>query len=240
MNRFYPLVCLVFLFTGSLLAQEPSARDIADAYIENTGGAEAYKNLESLRMTGTSTMQGMEFPIVITTNSDDKLHVEVDVQGQTIIQAYDGEKAWQVMPFQGITTPTEMADEEGADLKETIFLSEFVDSEERGFTLERLDDKEIEGTQTHAVRVTNEAGIDRTYYFDTEYFVPVMMSSVSKGGQGKGMTVEVYMSDYQEVDGMTMPMFLDTHFNGQSVQKITIKEVEMNAEVDDAMFSIPE
>ena len=226
---------------NGLYAQEaPSARDIADAYLENTGGEEAYRNLKSMEMSGVTAMQGMEFPLTITTVAGDKMRVDVDVQGQKIIQAYDGATAWQVMPFQGITKPTAMSEEESMDMAETKFKSEFVDSEERGYKLESVEGKEVEGAATYGVRVTNDEGYDRTYYFDTEYMIPVMVSSVGKGGPMKGVVTEVYMSNYEEVDGMMVPMYMDTKMNGQSVQKVTLKEVKLNVEVDEAMFSLPE
>ena len=241
MKQRFTLLAFLFVFATGLFAQDAamSPREIADAYIENSGGADKYKSLENIRMTGTSAMQGMEFPLTVTTATGDKLRVDVNVQGQKIIQAYDGETAWQVMPFQGITSPTAMTPEESQDLAETVFLPEFIDSEARGYTLSAVDGKEVEGTPTYGVRVTNEAGYDKVYYFDTEYLIPIMVETVGKGGQMKGMTTQVFMSDYQEVEGMMIPMFLDTKINGQSVQKVTIKEVEFDADLDDAMFSMP-
>lgn len=166
-------------------------------------------------------------------------HVEVNVQGQKIIQAYDGETAWQVMPFQGVMEPTEMPEDQAEQSKDTRFLSEFIDSKERGFTLESVEGKEVEGTPTYGVRVTDTTGYDHTYYFDTEYMIPVMMTSPIKSGPQKGATMETYMSDYQEVEGLMVPMFLEVKFNGTTVQKMTFTEVLLNPEVDKAMFSLP-
>lgn len=240
MKIFFSLFALFLVMGAGLFAQEaPSAEEIGKAYIENTGGKDAYMSMKNVRMSGTTAMQGMEFPLTILTAEGDKMRVDVDVQGQKIIQAYDGTTAWQVMPFQGITEPTAMSPEESIDMSETKFLSEFIDSEARGYKLESVEGKEVEGAATYGVRVTNEEGYDRTYYFDTEYMIPVMVMSVGKGGPTKGVVTEVYMSNYEETDGMMMPMFMDTRMNGQSVQKITLQEIEMNVDVDDATFSMP-
>lgn len=240
MKKIFLLLSLCFVFVGQAVAQDvPSPREIGDAYIENTGGVDAWKAIEATRVKGTAAMQGMEFPMTMTNAKGDKSYLEVDVQGQKIIQAYDGEKAWQIMPFQGITKPTEMSDDESEQMKEQKFLSEFIDTEERGFKLEAAEGKEVEGTETYAVRVTNEEGYDATYYFDTEYMIPIMVATPVKSGPQKGAMMETYMSDYQEVDNVMMPYFMEVKFNGQSIQKITVSEVTLNPEIKGEMFSMP-
>jgi outer membrane lipoprotein-sorting protein len=231
---------LMPVFATSLFAQEaPTVEEIAKTYIENMGGVDAMKAVKATTVKGKASMQGMEFPITITASEGDMQHVEINVQGQKIIQAYDGETAWQIMPFAGITEPTEMSEEEAEQMKDTRFLSEFIDSEERGFTLESAESKEVEGTPTYGVRVTNETGYDHIWYFDTEYMIPVMMTSQVKSGPQKGSTMETYMSDYQEVEGLMIPMFMEVKFDGATVQKITMSEVIINPEIDKTMFSIP-
>ncbi|MCX8209570.1 MAG: hypothetical protein OTI34_00865 [Lewinella sp.] len=233
-------LALMLVFATSLFAQEaPTVEEIAKTYIENMGGVDAMKAVKATTVKGKASMQGMEFPITITASEGDMQHVEINVQGQKIIQAYDGETAWQIMPFAGITEPTEMSEEEAEQMKDTRFLSEFIDSEERGFTLESAESKEVEGTPTYGVRVTNETGYDHIWYFDTEYMIPVMMTSQVKSGPQKGSTMETYMSDYQEVEGLMIPMFMEVKFDGATVQKITMSEVIINPEIDKTMFSIP-
>ncbi|MEQ8707138.1 MAG: hypothetical protein RIC19_24615 [Phaeodactylibacter sp.] len=241
MKNIFTLLAFCFVFIGQAVAQDvPSPREIGDAFVEATGGVDAWKAIEATQYKGKASMQGMEFPMIMTTAKGDKSYLEVDVQGQKMVQAFDGETAWQVMPFQGITKPTEMSPEESKQAKDQKFLSEFIDSEERGFKLEAVEGKEIEGTPTYGVRVSNEEGLNHIYYFDQEYMIPIMMASPIKDGPQKGAMMETYMSDYQEVEDVMMPMFLDVKFNGQSIQKVTITEVIINPEVDQAMFSMPE
>lgn len=239
------LLLLAVCLTGSLglTAQEtaPSPREIGDAYIENTGGEEAYRNVQSMKMEGKSMMQGMEFPMTVVTSDPNKLRIDVDIQGSPMTQAFDGETAWMLFPMQGITEPKEMSEEEAQGFRETPFLSEFIDTEERGYMLEAVEGKEIEGTPTYGVRVTNDEDYDRTYYFDTENMVPIMMVSTMKGGQMTGMEMESYLSDYQEVEGgYIMPMYTEQKVNGQTFMQMTYDEVEINPEVEEGYFSVPE
>lgn len=242
MKKTIALFTFLLVFCLNLSAQKeatPTAREIADAYIENTGGKEAWLAINAVKIKGKASMQGMEFPMELTTAAGDKQHLKVDIQGQTMIQAYDGTTAWQVMPFMGITEPTPMSDEEAEQMRSTKFLSEFINTEERGFQLELVEGKEVEGTPTYGIKVSGEDNYDLTYYFDQEYMVPIMTMATIKSGLQKGATVETYLSDYQEIDDIVMPMFLEVKFNGSSMQRITISEVELNPEVQEELFVLP-
>lgn len=241
MNKFTSLFALLLVFSAGLFAQDvPTPREIGDAYIENTGGKDAWLAVKAMKINGTAAMQGMEFPMTMVNAEGNKQHVKIDVQGQTIIQAFDGETAWQVMPFMGITEPTPMSDDESEQMKSAKFLSEFINTEERGFKLESVVGKEVEGTPTYGVRVSHEDGYDVTYYFDQEYMIPIMSATPIKAGPQKGAMMETYMSDYQELDQVIIPMFMEVKFNGNTVQKITITKAEINPEVKEEMFSMPE
>ncbi|MGB3799331.1 MAG: hypothetical protein WA952_05910 [Lewinella sp.] len=216
----------------------PPASEIAATYIETIGGTEAWKALSAYQFEGQATMQGMQFPMTVTSAEGDKTRVEMSIQGNEMVQAYDGTTAWMYFPMQGVTEPKEMSEEESADLTSTPFLDVFIDTEERGYQLENVEGREIEGTATYGVRVTNDEGFDRTYYFDTENMVPIMMSSTSMGGQMKGMTMETYLSDYQEVESVIIPMFMENKVNGQTIMSMTFESAKLNPELPADYFSM--
>ena len=221
-------------------AATPSPREIADAYIENTGGVEAWKALTATKMEGNVGMQGMEFPMTVTAAAERRFRMDMDIQGSPMTQAYDGTTGWMLFPMQGITEPKRMTDEEVKDMADSPFLSEFIDSEARGYTLEAVAGKEVEGTPTYGIRVTDDEDYDRTYYFETENMVPILIEAVSKSGPMKGITVETYMSDYQEVEGLIVPLFMEQKVNGQSMMKMTFTDVTLNPELEEGFFSMPE
>ncbi|WP_020568511.1 hypothetical protein [Neolewinella persica] len=240
MRQLSVLFGLILCFTFNLNAQKtaPSPDEIATAYLEAIGGAEAWKEVKSMRFSGKANMQGQDFPFVMTRAEGNKFYQEVSIMGSKMEQGFNGETAWMLFPMQGINEKTAMSEEESKEFQEEEFLDVFIGYADRGFKLEAVDGKEIEGTPTYGVRVTNEGSYDKTYYFETENLVPIMISSVGKSGQTKGMTVEMYMSDYQEVDGLMMPMFMDMKINGNSFQKLTMTKGEMNVEIDDAIFEL--
>ncbi len=234
-----PFFLLLFV-SGALFSQAaaPSVEEIATTYIDNIGGKDAWLAIKSTRMEGKANMQGMEFPMSMVAAEGDKMRLEMDIQGNKLTQAYDGKTAWMLFPMQGITEPKQMTEEEAAQFAESPFLSEFINSAERGYTLEAVDGKEVEGTPTYGVRVTNADGYDRTYYFETENMVPILLENVAKAGPMKGMAAETYLSDYQEVDGLMVPMYLEQKVNGQTIMKMTFSGMEVNPEIPANYFSM--
>jgi len=231
---------LMLCFSFGLNAQKtaPSPDEIVTAYVEAIGGAEAWKEITSMRFTGKASMQGQEFPFIMTRTEGNKFYQEVSIMGSKMKQGFNGETAWMYFPMQGINEKTAMSEEESDEFKNEEFLDVFIGYADRGFKLEAVEGKEIEGTPTYGIRVTNDGTYDKTFYFETENLVPIMMSAVSKAGPMKGMTVETYISDYQELDGLMVPMFMDMKINGNTFQKLTMTKGEMNVEVDDAIFEL--
>jgi hypothetical protein len=97
----------------------------------------------------------------------------------------------------------------------------------------------VDGTETYKVKLTRKNGDVEYYYFEPEYYVPIMMEREISNGQMKGQMAKTYLSDYQEVEGLMMPFFIESKINGQTLQKLTITSVELNPEIETEMFNFP-
>jgi len=219
------LSLLVFLagFSLTLPAQDISVDELLAHYFENTGGIENWKKLYTMRMKGLMSMQGMEFIGVITQARPNKQRVEVDIQGQSMIQSYDGEDAWWLFPIQTGPDPQAMPAEMAEDMVKNKFEEELIDYAKKGHSVKLLGDIEVEGTSTYEIKLAKNNGEVVFYYFDKESYVPVMQKTTITTGPLKGQFVETYLSDYQEVDGMMIPYFIEVKMNGQTAQKIILQ-----------------
>ncbi len=230
------LICLCFAFS-SVQAQEVD--EILKNYFESMGGLEKIKEMKSTKMEGIMSMGPMEFPGVITAMEPNLQRVDVNVQGKEIVQAYDGETAWMVNPFQGGEAAQKMPEEMAEEMVNDEFQDSFIDYKDKGHKVELLGREEVEGAETYKIKLTKKNGDIEYYYFDTEYYIPIMTKSTVKSGPGKGQEVETYLSDYQEVDGIMMPFYIETKTGGETMQKITIKEVVLNPEIEEGFFDFP-
>jgi len=239
MLKRFSLLLLAVLPLTTMQAQDMTTDDLLDQYFEAIGGKEKIRAMKSRKMTATMSMQGMEFPGVIYEMAPNMQRVEVDVQGQQIVMAYDGEDAWWIMPFQTGPNPQDMPEDQAEGMKKETFETPFINYADKGHTVELLGKEDVEGAEAYAVKLTKKNGDVQTHYFDAEYFVPIMIRTEIDEGPMKGQFVEQYVSDYQEVEGFMIPFYLETKIGGQTGQKITINKVEINPEIEVSIFSRP-
>lgn len=232
------MAALMFM-TASLFVQAQTVDEILERHFEAIGGLEKWKALESTKMTGVMYMGGMEFPGVISAKTPNKQRVDVNVQGKSIVQAYDGTVAWWINPFAGGEDAQEMPEEMASEMKKQEFASAFIDYAAKGHTVELMGQEEVEGAQCFVLKMTKKNGDVEHYYLDSEFYVPIMVKTVISSGPAKGQEAMTYLSDYQEVDGLMMAFSIEVKAAGQTMQKIAIKTVETNPKLDDASFTMP-
>jgi outer membrane lipoprotein-sorting protein len=219
-----------------------SADEVIGKYLEARGGLDKIQAVETARLTGTMSMGGqLEAPIVWTVKRPDKIRIEFTVQGQTGVQAYDGTAGWSLMPFTGITDPQPMAAEEAAIFAEQADLDgPFVDSEKKGYVIEYVGEEEIEGTAAHKLKVTNKHGDVSYVFFDAEHYLEIKTEGM-RTLRGQEIEFEATQGDYKEVDGLMFAHSIENRPKGAPAgQTVTIETVELNIDVPDSDFAVPE
>jgi outer membrane lipoprotein-sorting protein len=100
----FALMCA--LVAQPAAAQDLDINDILARYYEAVGGLDAWKSVESMKVTGKMSMRrGMEVPFTRLVKRPNKIRMEFTMQGMTGIRASDGETAWMLMPFRGESEP---------------------------------------------------------------------------------------------------------------------------------------
>jgi outer membrane lipoprotein-sorting protein len=220
-----------------------SAEDLVKKAIEARGGAERIKAVQAERVTGTiSFAPGLDGPFAVELKRPGKLHMEVIIQGQTIVRVYDGRGAgWIVNPFSEDKGPVPMS---GDDLKNIADESDFdgplVDYQDKGNKVESLGKDEVSGKQALKLKLTTKSGDMRTYYFDATTFLLLKWEAVRETA-GQETRVESFFSDYRDVNGLKYAFEIDTDAPGTDhTQKLTLQKIELNPQVDDVRFTKPE
>ena len=237
----------VFLtLAGALLATPVAAQDldeVLDNYYEAIGGIDAWKSVESMRATGSMVMAGMgiEAPFVVTTKRPNMVRLEFTFQGMTGVQAYDGETAWMLMPFMGRTDPEVMPIDMAKDVIDQADLDgALIGWQESGHQVELLGKEETAGTEAYKIKVTKKNGDVEYYFLDSEYYVPIKIEGSSMQ-QGRMVEFETILSDYKEVGGLMIPHSVEARPKGApSGQVITIDQVEIDIDIDESTFAMPE
>ncbi|NND88908.1 MAG: outer membrane lipoprotein-sorting protein [Flavobacteriaceae bacterium] len=235
----------IALFVMAMIpATAQTADEIIDNYFENTGGMEAWNELEGVKYTGSVNAQGMTIPIEMYQLKDGRQVLKINIQGQEMTQmAFDGETMWTT---NFMTMEAEKADAETTEnVKKAIgdFPSPFLNYKDKGYSVELLGKETVEGTETYKIKLTQtpmlvdgeEVPNIKFYYFETENFVPIVVEAEAMTGPMKGQKFKDNMSDYTEVEGLYFPFSMT-----MGGQPITMKEIVINPEVDAAMFAFPE
>ena len=91
-----------------------TAEEIVAKNVEARGGAAALASLKSLRRTGRYVLPGRSLLITLSEVRErpGRIRQEATFQGLTQIQAFDGEKGWQVQPFEGRKEPSMMSEDD--------------------------------------------------------------------------------------------------------------------------------
>jgi outer membrane lipoprotein-sorting protein len=238
-------VMLLALVANLSMAQ--TADQIISKYLEVTGGSDKWSKLTSVKMTAKTKAQGLDLPTFIFQKAPNKQKVMLSLQGKEIVQiAFDGTEAWGT---NFVAMKAEKKDSEDSEnmKNEQDFPDPFINYKQKGYSIVLEGEETIEGVACHKLKLIKKPmkveGKDEensvTYFFDKENGVPVMLRSVIKKGQGKGVAIDSYLSDYQEVNGLYFPFNLTQKVNGQAVATTAIEKVEINIDMADSVFAFP-
>ena len=243
------LFTMVLFLSISGMSYAQTVQEILDKYVENTGGRAKWETLKGMKMTATVNQQGMEIPLTIISMKDGRQATIINFQGMSIKQnVFDGTTLWST---NFMSMKPEKSDAEATEIfkaSSTDFPDPFLNYKAKGYLVELMGKESIEGAEAFKVKLTKKpVMVDGQlqdeisyYFFDTENFVPIMIETEIKAGQGKGMVSQITMSDYQEVDGLFFPFAMAQGVKGMGSQPLVITKIELNPTVEASEFVFPE
>jgi outer membrane lipoprotein-sorting protein len=239
LRKLLPLLALGLLIAPVSRAQ--TVDEIVAKYCEAMGGLEKLKALNSMRVTGTMMVgQGMEAPFTMERKRPGKRRLEFTIQGMTGIQAFDGEKAWSVMPFMGKKDPEAAPEEDSKQEKDDAdFDGPLVDWKAKGHTVELAGKEAVEGADAYKLKITKKNGDIEYYYLDAETYLLVKNEGKVKR-RGTEVEGEGSFSDYKDVDGYMLPFTMEQGIKGAPQKpRMTFTKYELNVPLDDSRFAMP-
>jgi len=231
-------IILLIMGTRVCLAQEVKLEDILDSYYK-TIGIEKMKDWQTITSTGKTIVQGMEYPFTVNLKRPGKIRVEVEVQGNKMIQAFDGKQGWNITPWSGSSTPQDMTSDDLKNMKSQADMEgDLYHWKEKGHNAELIDKEDLEGSSVYKIKLTKADGDIETWFIDADNYVPIKMSAKVKV-QGNETESESLFSNYTEFNGVLMAKITTNKFKEQTVSQIEIAKVEINLPVSDSLFVKP-
>ncbi|HEX2722816.1 MAG TPA: hypothetical protein VHM24_07860 [Gemmatimonadaceae bacterium] len=234
--------CIPAFAQTTVTPATPTADDLIARYLNTVGGPEKMQAIKSLRRVGKYTGSGGFEAIYIQENKrPDWVREEFVFQGMTAVNAWDGKTGWKIDPFQGKKDAESLSEEEMRSiLIDADFDEPIVDYAKKGNKVAFAGMDQIEGTDVYKVNVTLKNGDTRTYYLDTDSYVPIKIDD-KRTIRGSEQEIETILGDYKQVEGWFIPFSIESGRKGdQQRGKINWERVEANVNLDDVRFRKPE
>ncbi len=218
------------------LAQAQTVDEIFDKHFKAVG-QEKLMDAKSISMKGKISQMGMEMKMEMKMKKSGEFMVTVEMQGQKMIQAFDGEKGWMIAPWMS-ADPMELTGEQLEQAKSQANLEgELYDYQKKGSTAEFKGKVNLDGKDVYRIKLTTDDGNEKDYFIDaTSYYVTKVKSTIS--AQGQTVDIEQIMSDYKTIGGVTMAMKIESK-SPMGSTSILMEEVNFNESFDPSIFKQP-
>lgn len=222
---------LIFVMAGLILMSCLSAQSLDEIVKKYTvaNKLDNVTNVKTIKITANMSAMGMEMPMTLWMKNPDKVKTVMSINGQDIIQAYDGTKGYSVNPMTGSSDPVELTPDQIKQSQRTSMFKNYVaEALKKGqLTLEgeeNVNDKPAFKIKFDADGIVSYLNIDKSSYY-------IVKTSVTNNG----MSVDSYPSDYTETNGVIIPM--KTSMSQQGMDMVmTFTKVEIDTPMEDSLF----
>jgi hypothetical protein len=234
------LLAVLLLLPWAVPAQ--TADEIVTKYLAARGGRDNIKAVRSERVTGAISFgPGADGSFLVERERPLKMHMEVSLNGATVIRVYDGKSSgWIYNPFAPNAAVVPMSPEDISGIAdEADFEGPFVDYKAKGNQIEYVDKEQIDGKIVQKLKLTGKQGDVSFFYFDASTGLIMKWQGTRKVGD-KELPWETYFRDFREVDGLKYPFLVESAaVDSDQIQKITATKIETNIPLNESQFAKP-
>jgi len=195
----------------------------------------------------------VQLPFLMELARPRKMRFELQFNGQTALQVYDGANGWKLRPFLGrrVVEPYSQDEMKVASAQADLD-GPLVDYAAKGTRIELAGTEKVEGRDTYKIKMTMQSGQVLHVWIDALSFLEAKIEGQPRRLDGTDHPVEVYFRDYRQVDGLEIPFVLETKVLPVAKtttglrdvpvppERIGIDKVVVNPKFDEALFSKPE
>lgn len=232
---------VLIVLSAAAAAGAQTVDEIVAKNLQAKGGAEKWKSVNSVKMTGRITLQGTELPLTVYAKRPNLNRQEIMLQDKRVVQAFDGTSAWVINPMMGGEEARELPKPAAETMRHSAdFDGALIDYKQKGHTVELVGREKMDGKEVYHLKVTMKGGdVQQHYYIDAASGIELKTSTDVDLGTGQKQPLVTEMSDYKQVDGIMIPHTVKQLLDGKPVVQMTIEKVEFNAPIDDGLFRMP-
>ena len=215
----------------------PEAKSVLKKFADVTGGADKYKAIKTVKMSGklSSPAQGMEGTIEMNMMLPGKMHVKVEVPDVfTEENGSDGQTAWNNNTMTG---PRVLEGKEKAQMIDEASYEKVYNPEKFYKEMKVVGMEDLDGDKCYKVKLTKQNGLESTEYYSMKTGMHVRTESQVPTQMGD-MKMAANFSNMKEVDGIMLPHKVVREISGMSIV-VEFDKIEINSNVDEAVFALP-
>ena len=226
------LIALTLMMGASLSTYAQTAEEIIQKHIAAIGGMESWKKVNSIKMNGSITAQGMEIPVSVTSVHGKGMRMDMTIMGTSNYMILTPKEGWTYFPVQQQQKPEPLtADQVKQSQDQLDVQGELIDYETKGSKIAFVGKDDMEGTEVLKVRLTDKEGKEKTLFFDAANYY--LLREVEKmKADGKEIEATVSFSNFQKLpEGIVVPLTVDSVMG-----PVSMKSIEVNPTVDEKIF----
>lgn len=221
-------------------ASSPEAKALMAKVIDGMGGAAKVESVKSMRDTAVNTIKTPQGEMQVmaegTVVFPDKAHALLTTPMGPMTMVYTPTVAFMSVSGQTRDIPASQRVEGLNTVKrDQVNIAQHVNDPKYAFTLvgtEKIGDVEAK------VLDINADGVSLKWYVDPQTGHVLRAAYSSVGPTGPAQIAEDF-SDWQTVDGLTLPSLKITTSNGQQVSSEKVETRQVNPQIDPAVFEKP-
>jgi hypothetical protein len=221
------------MLLGSFSMTAQTADEVINKHITAVGGADAWKKVTTLKMSGTSSIQGNEVKVTRTMVNKKGMRMDLEIMGANNYVIMTPTEGWQYFPVMGQTKAEAMPAEAVKESQDQlVIMDDIIKSKEAGDKFAYIAKEKVDGADCHKLTITDKDGDISTAYFDasTGYLVKISQKTEV---QGQKMEVSNTFTNYKKLDGgISLPMTTSSSVEGET----TWASAEVNKPVDESIF----
>jgi outer membrane lipoprotein-sorting protein len=222
-----------------------TATQIVEKNVAARGGLQAWRTVKTLSMSGkldAGGKQKVQLPFMLEMERNRKTRLELQFNGQTAVQVYDGTNGWKLRPFLNRRDVEPYTPEE---LKAASMQAELdgplIDYAAKGTNAQLDGIQPVEGHDAFNLKLTLKNGQVQHVWVDAQTFLDVKVEGTPRRLDGKFHPVSTYLRDYRSVNGLMIPYVNETAVEGvRQTVKILVEKVIVNPKLEDSHFSKPQ
>jgi outer membrane lipoprotein-sorting protein len=210
--------------------------------MEALGAEEALAEIKSLKFSGILEFpsSGIKYNLTIYKMRPNLYRCDKEYRGTKVVEAYDGNNVWHVVPFDGIYSPRSVKDKiQASKIKsEADIFSPLFDWKAKGYKVEYLGEKAEENQEWLKLKVTFNDNYTTDYFLDSQnYLVSKHVRLERHNPRGRTNIVTTHIRDYRRISSV---WFAHRYEIEKGTQKliITIERIHINPnDITSSLFS---